>query len=134
MSNLFLDDIREPIQAFSYTNNRVYYALDWDVVKNYDEFVDYIQTKGLPEIVSFDHDISEEHYTPYRFWHDYEASKEWQDSQNYKEKTGLDCAKFLTNFCLENNLELPLFYCHSQNPVGKDRILNLLNNFLKKSK
>jgi len=30
---------------------------------------------GLPDAISFDHDLSSEHYTPEYFWDDYEASK-----------------------------------------------------------
>ena len=61
----------------------------------------------------------------------YEKSKEYQEKQQYKEKTGLECAKWLIDYCIDNNQELPNYLCHSQNPVGKDNILGLLDNFNK---
>ena len=48
----------------------------WTVVKNYRQFVEYITNNGLPEVISFDHDLADEHYP----WHehnkyDYQAGK-----------------------------------------------------------
>ena len=61
----------------------------------------------------------------------YEKSKEYQEKQQYKEKTGLECAKWLIDYCIDNKQKLPNYLCHSQNPVGKDNILGLLDNFNK---
>jgi len=47
------------------------------------------------------------------------------------EKTGYDSAKWLVDFCINNNLELPNYLCHSQNPVGKENILKYLDNYIK---
>lgn len=127
---LYLDDKRIPIHSFEYTKNGIYLE-EWNIVKNYEEFVKYITENEMPEIISFDHDIADEHYTPQEYWHDYEASKAYQESQVYKEKTGYDCAKALVEYCAINNISLPNFICHSMNPVGKDNILNLLNNYKK---
>jgi hypothetical protein len=44
-------------------------------------------------------------------------------------KTGLDCAKFLVEYCLDNQIHKINFQVHSQNPVGKENIESLLNNF-----
>lgn len=129
---LFLDDIREPYEAGNYmypVDIRKEYRLnEWVVVRDYKSFVDYIAGNGLPYLISFDHDLADTHYTPEHLWDDYDKSKEWQESQVHQEKTGYDCAKWLVEYCLDNNLNLPLFYCHSMNPVGKDKILGLLNN------
>lgn len=75
-------------------------------VRSYGEFVGHILTNDLPTFISFDHDLGED-------------------------KTGYDCAKWLVNYCLEYNLQLPNFVVHSQNPVGKQNIECLLRNFKK---
>lgn len=75
-------------------------------VKSYFEFTEFILQNRLPDFISFDHDLGEE-------------------------KTGYDCAKWLVNFCMDNNLQLPEFSVHSQNPVGKENIQLLLENFNK---
>jgi hypothetical protein len=79
---------------------------------------------GLPDSISFDHDLHEEHYTPEYFWNNYIESKKFQEwkKQFYKEKTGADCAKWLVNYCNNNKKELPCIYIHSANPVGVDFI------------
>jgi hypothetical protein len=115
---LFLDDIRIPNDAFLYTKNPIYNK-DWDVVRNYQEFVDYINKNGMPKFISFDHDLADEHY----------LSLSESKRDNYKEKTGYECAMWLVDYCLDNSVELPDFLVHSMNPVGKIRIESLLNNF-----
>ncbi len=52
----------------------------------------------------------------------------------FSEKTGYDCAKWLVNFCMDNNLELPEYYAHSMNTVGRRNILGYLDNYVKFSK
>jgi hypothetical protein len=117
---LFLDDVRDPIHAFGYTNYGPFVTKQWDIVRNYDQFVDYIKSNGLPYFIAFDHDLNEIHYSDF-----------WNENSEYTEKTGFDCAKFLVEYCIENNLKLPEFYVHSMNPVGKDNIINYLNNYKK---
>lgn len=115
---LFLDDIRYPIEAYHYTKQDIFLRNDWHIVRNYEQFVNRILEKGLPEMISFDHDLADVHYLK-------------QDSQEYVEKTGYDCAKWLIEYCMDNYLDLPKFYSHSMNPVGKENILSLLKNFRK---
>lgn len=55
--NLFLDDIRNPSDCIHYMYTPIYTSVDWVIVRNYNEFVKTIEEKGLPEIVSFDHDL-----------------------------------------------------------------------------
>ncbi len=131
MRNLFLDDFRMPSDAFNYMYNPEYLKLEWDIVRNYDEFVAYIEKNGMPDLISFDHDLADEHYTPPEYWESYEKSKQYQESQNYKEKTGFDCAKWIVDYCMDNNVGLPKIYIHSMNPVGSDNIKNLFINFIK---
>lgn len=93
--NLFLDDIREPPCDDVYV-----------VVRNYDEFVNCILAKGVPDHVSFDHDLSDLHY----------------QGRAGVEKTGYDCAKWLAEHCEQHNFEPPTYAVHSMNPVGANNI------------
>jgi hypothetical protein len=134
--NLFLDDIRDPIHAYHYTGYIPFTDNEWKIVRDYNQFVDFIERNwkllhAFPKLIAFDHDLADEHYTPKAYGNSYNSSKEYQESQNYKEKTGMDCAKWLVDFCMDNELELPEYVCHSMNPVGKDNIISLLDNFKK---
>lgn len=118
---LFLDDIRMPGNCLSYMHLRIgaknpIYLEDWEIVRNYDEFVDCIEKKGLPTHVSFDHDLAEVHY-------DHET---WIEGFKYTEETGNDCAKWLVEYVRKNNLELPICFVHSMNPVGTENIKRTL--------
>lgn len=116
---LFLDDFR--------SIDMVRFPAEYDFlpkihVKNYKEFVETIQNRGLPSVVSYDHDLKNEHYSEYG-----EAIKRgYINYSKFKEKTGLDCAKFLINYCEENKKPLPIYFCHSMNHIGKKNILDLL--------
>jgi len=133
--NLFLDDIRIPEHVLHYQSGRMYESEPWVIVRSYSEFIACIEERGLPNMVSFDHDLADEHLTPEEYWGDYDKSKAHQESrQPYIEKTGLDCARWLITLCIETRQDLPIYYCHSQNPVGKDNILHLLDNFVKLNK
>jgi len=131
---LFLDDIRNPTDCIQYMNTKIdcsIYHREWFVVRSYDEFVSWINDNGLPELISFDNDLADEHYVPKELWNDYDKSKEHQEAQEYKEKTGLECAKWLVDYCMDNNKNLPKYIVHSQNPVGADNINGLFKSYLK---
>ena len=93
---LYLDDIRNPKSE------------GWIVARSYKEFVDSISNHGLPEEISFDHDLGE------------------------NSETGYDCAKWLCDYCWTNGLPIPTWNVHSANPVGRDNIVAILQNFEKK--
>jgi hypothetical protein len=118
--SLFLDDFRYPEDCFEYTHQTVYIDEQWVIARSYDEFVKTIQEKGIPEVISFDHDLADEHYTDF---HGYDE---------YQEKTGYHCAKWLIEYCLDNNLDIPKFiFIHSMNPVGAQNIASLFNTYRK---
>jgi len=119
--NLFLDDVRSPAGAFIHTSNPYYLDRVWIIVRSYDDFVKRIVDRGLPEIVSFDHDLADVHYDP----------STWTEGFVYHEKTGMDCAKWLVNHCLDTGKQFPKWYVHSQNPVGGKNIKALIENYLK---
>jgi len=129
MKILWLDDLRNPYLDLEGRVPKEDGTVEW--VLNYEQFVQWIEKFGLPDIISFDHDLADEHYTPQEYWNDYQLSKQYQESQNYQEKTGLDCAKWLIDYCTETNLKLPKYYVHSANPVGADNIRILLGNYIK---
>lgn len=122
---LYLDDYRNPFDATGWLRLvpiEGYEEVVW--VKNFKEFVEHIQKHGVPFAVSFDHDLADEHMVDY---HQHQADgREFIDYASFKEKTGLDCAKWLINHCEEQKTDLPLFWSHSANPMGRENILSLL--------
>lgn len=125
---LWLDDVRDPMTQNWLVFSPIERPFDIVWVKSYEEFTNWITNNGLPDGICFDHDLSDEHYDPSMFV-SHENYNELYDS--FKEKTGYDCAKWLVDYCIDNNLELPLYNIQSMNPVGKNNIHNYLQNFLK---
>jgi hypothetical protein len=126
---LFLDDIRHPHDVYRYTQQTMFLQKKWEIVRNYIEFVQWITTNGLPDFISFDHDLADMENASSNPFTDNEKSEERQDAHVQNEKTGFECAKWLVDYCLDNNFDCPKFYCHSMNPVGKDKINSLLVQF-----
>jgi hypothetical protein len=124
--NLFLDDFREPSDAFSYTKDTDFLKMKWSVVRSYEEFTGFIaesyELGVLPELISFDHDLADDHYMHLQGNIPYDT---------LKEKTGYHCAQWLIDFCIEKGMKLPSFKVHSMNPAGKANILSLLQSFSK---
>jgi len=118
---LYLDDVRIPK-----TDN-------WEVVRNYDEFVAHIKLKGLGayEVISLDHDLGEgamvEYYTNVK--PNYEL-----DYNRISEKTGMDCAKWLVAESMNTKIPLPTIYIHSANPIGSANMMGYINNYFRNCK
>lgn len=108
MRKLWLDDIRKPPDE------------TWDRVKNYEDFVYFIETNGVPDLISFDHDLGGEHYKALLA-----NPKKHLLNEGFEKKTGYDCAKWL----VRNNHKIKKFFVHSCNPIGRDNINCLLNNW-----
>jgi len=120
---LFLDDFRMPEDAFLYTHNQLYLDLNWKIVRSYDEFVKDTLENGVAEGYSFDHDLADQHYTQ-RLEYD-----------QYTEKTGYHCAKWLIYYCIDNKKELPTtILIHSMNVVGSQNIKSLFESYFKSLK
>lgn len=131
MKKLFLDDYRIPCDCINYMNRRIgskclIYNDKWDIVKNYTDFCWYIQKNGLPDLISFDHDLAEGHY--HKNMQEGKINYFTDDFANDDNKTGYHCAMFLVDYCQQNNLKLPDFIVHSMNPVGTLNIEQYLNN------
>jgi hypothetical protein len=126
---LFLDDVRNPNDVTHYCQSDLiplYAKENWVIVRNYTEFQFWINNMGLPDVISFDHDLADEHYSPLMYGDKY---NELYDV--FKEKTGYDCAVWLVEYCLDRGIDIPDFYVHSMNPVGAKKIEGLLTNYQK---
>jgi hypothetical protein len=101
---LFLDDLRFPETG------------DWIIARTMDDAVWYVENKGIPHFISFDHDLAADHYII-----------------GDGEKTGYDFAKWFANHVMDNDLKLPDsfdYYVHSMNPVGKENIEKYMIHWL----
>lgn len=102
IERLFLDDVRPRPDG-------------WAVARSFGQFERIIELYGVPEIISFDHDLGVEHYK--------DADGKVIDYSKYTEKTGYDCAQLLIA-----RKEFPkLAFVHSFNRVGAMNIANLLS-------
>ena len=81
MKRLYLDDLRPIPEGF-------------DGVRSFEEFVGYVTANGLPDYISFDHDLGEE-------------------------KSGYDCAKWLVEYCLDHNTGYARFRSAQPESGGK---------------
>jgi hypothetical protein len=124
---LWLDDLRNPFEgkwieefAPEYLNSG---SIIW--VLNYEEFIEWIRKNGLPQKICFDHDLGED-----------VAIKLVSKGINKKKarevkklaKSGYDCAKWLVDYCIDHDLQIPDWNIQSANPVGKENINGLLIN------
>jgi len=114
MKKLFLDDVRQPFDN------------TWIHVKSYKEFIEWIDKNGIPDVVSFDHDLSTEHY---RKEMDEGFRKYNPLYKKFKHKTGLHCAEYLLKTCKEKGVALPRINIHSMNPVGAENIAMLVRDY-----
>jgi len=120
---LWLDDVRNPLKDNWLAFSPLQGAYDVIWVKSYKEFVHWIENNGLPTGICFDHDLAD--IKPI------EGSEIVSATDFTIEKTGYDCAKWLVEYCMDNNKKLPLYNIQSANPVGKENIDKLLKNFNK---
>lgn len=125
---LWLDDIRNPLENDWLTFSPIDQPYEVIWVKSYNEFVKWISRNGLPTAICFDHDLGlDNHITRVKSG----MSKRKSKLLKPLEKTGMDCAKWLVDYCIDNKQKLPLYNIQSANPVGKENIDGLLKNFLK---
>jgi hypothetical protein len=103
MTHLYLDDLRTPIDEI------------FTVVRSCDEATKFVLENGVPEFISFDHDLG-------------------ADKNGCLLPSGYDFAKWLVNSDLDGTIQIPAnfsFKVHSQNPVGAKNIRCLLENYFK---
>lgn len=121
---LYLDDLRSP-EKQTHINLS---SFDKVVhVKTYGTFCQWIIDNGLPDFISFDHDLHESHYAPIEHW--VGTYRIWRKENKTIFPNGKDCAIFLVNYCLKNNIQLPTWCIHSNNPIGSYEITEVLMNY-----
>lgn len=103
---LWLDDSRTPFENDWLVFSPIEQPFNVVWIQSYTEFINWIEMKGLPDAICFDHDLG-------------------------TDQTGYDCAKWLVDYCIDNNKSLPLYNIQSANPVGKVNIDSLLKNYIK---
>lgn len=110
------------------------------IVKSYDDFVNYITLEGVPSAVSFDYYLANEKTKTYS-----EIDQEYEDAMNQfavescelgfheamtvDDKTGFDCAKWLTNYCIKNQIPMPNCVVHCWNERNKRTIQEYLDSY-----
>ena len=110
---LFLDDKRNPFERdwLKFSPIEMPFEVIW--VKKYNEFISWIKENGVPDGICFDNDIED------------------FSGVNGTELQGIDCAKWLVDYCLDNKVNIPRWNTQSSNPAAKDNINGLLMSFLK---
>jgi hypothetical protein len=132
--NFFLDDLRNPNDAYLHLNDTCcktslvdhsgIHENDWVVVRTYDEFVKCITYLGLPDVVSFDHDLHDEHIEHYFMVTQDIGIVEYG---NLKEKTGKHCAEYLVQEWKKQGKTKPIkTFVHSANKWGGKNIKEVL--------
>lgn len=94
---LFLDDERYPVTS------------DWIIARTVEDAMWYIENRGIPFYISFDHDLGKNRLN------------------------GMDFAKLFAHYAMDHNVILAGnfdFYVHSQNPVGAENIRSYMTQWL----
>lgn len=125
---LFLDDARNPVHCVTYMHSRIgrknfiYLENEWVICRNYTSFVNTIKSMGLPKFISFDHDLGKDQYGHTQ------SQEGWEEyhTDDQREETGYDCAKWLVGYCMDHKLALPEIAVHSMNSVGTANIISYL--------
>jgi NAD+-processing family protein with receiver domain len=97
MWKLFIDDIRNPDDD------------SWVIARTSDEAIELVEQRGIPQIISFDHDLG-------------------------GDDTSMRFLGWMVSRIIEKNLTLPREFCytvHSMNPVGAENIRGLMENVLR---
>jgi hypothetical protein len=110
--SLFIDDERDPVDVAwgTWQERELYRTGDWIIARNWPETLELIINFGMPNLISFDHDLG-------------------NDTIN-----GYEISKRLCDFIMDAKYILPedfRFLVHSKNPVGAENIRCYMENFLK---
>ena len=130
--NLFLDDQFTPVQIADLTlsekNRDRYRKYRWVIAKSYDEFVEIVNKKGVPSIVSFDHDLAEEHWDLMCIDENLLKIDKVAiiDYDVFIVKTGYHAAEWFLEYCANHGNYPQTMLVHSQNAIGNKNIKELL--------
>ena len=112
---IYLDDVRTPKDE------------NWEVVRNYDQFVEIVTNTGLEniELISLDHDLGDTAMNEYFT----NVSPNYKlDYSNILEKTGMDCAKWLVEQWMDGKPVCKVMV-HSANAIGSSNMTGYINNY-----
>lgn len=108
---MFLDDIRDIHMVYPHHKED-----EWVTVRSYHDVMDYIADNGIPEFISFDHDLG------------------WDEEEDKPAKDGYDVAKTIFHMvAYSDEITLPKnfnFEVHSANPVGAKNIIGLMDSLI----
>ena len=128
---LWLDDLRDPYQGYwleEYAEDFIGNEMGVIWVKSYYDFIGWIKKNGLPTMIAFDHDLGED--LAIALVKKGMVKRKAREIKQ-QEKTGYDCAKWVVDYCMENDVDFPEYTIQSANPVGKENIDKLIKNFKK---
>ena len=122
-----IDDERDCINHAKYLSEKgVDITKDWKIVRSYNQFRKWITENGVPDVVAFDHDLADVPSLRINL-----PIEEWFDLEENREYTGTDCARWLVNYCIDNNFSLPEYLVHSSNGEGAKNIISIFKTFEK---
>lgn len=107
-NGLFLDDLRfsDEVTWVSYPND-----VTWKIVRTCEEFKEYLCENGIPQYITFDHDLGDE-----------------------EPLNGAELADWLCYEVVDGRLTLPdnfQYFVHSMNPIGADNIRSKLDQLIR---
>ena len=96
-------------------------------MRTFDEFVTCTAYHGLPDVVSFDHDLDEEHINHY--FKVTQPTGGVIEYDNFTKKTGKHCAEYLVRECKrQGNPKQIKTFVHSANRWGGQNIKDILKD------
>lgn len=128
---LFLDDKRFPQNARIHDHDKALQQYSgianfkWDIVRTYEDFVEYVEKNGIPDVVSFDNDLVDCE-DPNISVEDLSEMYSMQGWENSKYKMGAHCARWLCDLCVKIQHPLPTYYVHSANTAARPIIRGIM--------
>lgn len=123
--NLFLDDTRTPKDVTWIDLPKVH----WEIAKSFSDFVFLIKTKGIPDLVSYDCDLCQEHYDNYfALRHTYPIHY-----HEFKTPCGIHCIEYLLRVCsVLKERPHPPYFIHTMNNYAGPFMDNLIKDYNKR--
>jgi len=108
---LMIDDERNLEQHGKYLReNGVDTSKPWSIVKSFNEMVEWVKENGVPDVVTFDHDLGD---------------------TSELEMKGVQCARWMIEFCMKNLVPVPEYNVHSSNGPGSKNIESIFETYKK---